>query len=264
MSAGVRTINLRKTEAVEWTFDVEDGSDEVSGSLSYTDDFEGWKDRAPSFKSPHPDYPGLKLKKISATRVEGLQVKVKLDYKDTSSTAEYPGREPKDEVSESKRYSIEAPTTEEPLLTFHGFALLSDAKKQALQELMQSAKTKEDYEKAEEVIAADEIGTKVISKIRKGIEAYLNPGIVWVERYRTKNLASLELSKVGNIFETVPGNPPDIGSRTWLYVGLTGNQDDDNDGEYWSIERRWQASERGGWDEDLYSEESEGGGGGGE
>lgn len=258
MSTGVKKINLKKTESVEWEFEAEDGSDEVNGSLSYTDDFDGWQARAPLFKSVHPDFPGMRLKKISANRIEGAQVKVKLGYKTTAATAEYPGRDPSVEPSTAKRYSIEAPTTEEPLLTFHGFSTLSDSKKQALQELMQSARTKEDYEKAEEVIGeGDEIGTKAIAKIRKGIEAYLNPGIVWVERYKTKNLATLELDKVGNIFASVPGSPPDIGSRTWLYVGLTGNQNDENDGEYWDIERRWQASERGGWDTDLYGEAGE-------
>lgn len=256
--AGVKKINLTKTESVEWEFESEDGSDEVNGSLSYTDDFEGWQSRAPLFKSVHPDFPGMKLKKINGIRIEGGQVKIKLSYKATSETAEYPGRDPSAEPSTAKRYSIEAPTTEEPLLTFHGFSSLSDEMKQTLQELMQSSKSKEDYEKAEEVIGDDEIGNKVLEKIRKGYEGYLNPGIVWVERYKTKDLATVELNKVGNIYGTVPGSPPDIGSRTWLYVGLTANQNDENDGEYWDIERRWQASERGGWDEDLYGEESEG------
>ena len=259
--SGAKKINIFRTEAAEWTYEAEDGSDDVVGSITYTDDFEGWGSRAPLFKSPHPYYPGMLLKTIKANRVEGDQVKVALGYKATSSTAEYPGREEKEEVEESKRYSIEAPTTEEPLLTFRGFAALDDAKKQALQELMQSAKTAEDYKKAEKAIAEDEAGVMAISKIRKGYEGYLNPGIVWVERFRTKDLGSLELSKVGNIVKDVPGTPPDMGTRTWLYVGLTGNQDEENDGEYWSIERRWQASERGGWDEDLYADDVEGGGG---
>lgn len=239
-------ISVTQTEGVDWEFEIENGSNKVTAMGTYTDDYEDWMARAPNGGSPHPDFPALRLKKLKGKRTPGLMIEVTLNYEAFSAEFTFPGRE----AGKIKRYGIDPSTTEEPLLTNHLFKDLSDAEKEALQELMTSSKSDDDFTKASEKVKS-EAGLKALGKIRLGIEAYLNPGLVWVERFTTKNLDDLELDKILTTTDSPPGNIPSTeDERNWLY--LAGPASPLEDGEHWDIEKRWQLSEKGKWDPDLY------------
>jgi hypothetical protein len=242
----MKKTNIVQTEAVDWKLKIEEGSNKVVLNTAYYDDFVNWVNRAPSLGSPNKDLPALRLKSIEPDRLEGDMIKVNLVYEAVSPEATYPGRSP----GAIKRYAMEVSTSEEPLLVNHLFKDLPDLQKQALLELMASSKTAEDFEKAVAAVTSSE-GVKAIAKIRRGIEAFLNPGLVWVERYTTKRLADLDLSDILTTTNNPPGPCPSSGSlRNWLYMAGPANPLED--GEHWEIERRWMLSEKGKWDPDLY------------
>lgn len=243
----IKKVNLKKTEAVEWELEIEAGSNTITATLAYTDEYEGWVARCPNLGSPHPDFPALRLKKIKPIREEGGIVRVRLGFEANDPEAQYPGRNP----GKVERYSMDLSSTEEPLLTNEMFKDLPDDEAEALQELLQSARSKDDFTKASGAVSSGQ-GVKAIEKIRKGREAYLNPGMVWVERFTTKTLSDLDISSILTTTNSPPGPCPSAGSqRNWLYLGGTANPNDD--GETWEVEKRWQLSEKGKWDSDLYS-----------
>lgn len=241
-----RKINIKKTESVEWECEFDFNSNKVPASICYVDDFAGWIGRAPKAFSAHPDIPELALVKIKGSRLDGNLIKVTLSYESNNPEATYPGREPQ----LVKRYALEPTTGEEPLLTNAIFKDISDAEKESIQQLIASSKTRADFATAETAVAS-EAGKKAISKIRKGTEAYLNPGLVWTERFTTKNLDDLDLGKILTTTNKPPGPCPSSGSeRNWLF--LSGPASPHDDGRSWDIEKRWQLSEKGKWDTDLY------------
>ncbi|MES2923682.1 MAG: hypothetical protein V4819_19160 [Verrucomicrobiota bacterium] len=239
-------IDIKKTEAVEWTLKLESGSNKVVGKLSYTDEHEGWFARAPLIDSPHPDVPALLLKTIEPKRVEGGIVEVSLSYESNDPDATYPGRE----AGKIKRYNLELTSGEEPLLKNHLFKDISSAEQEVLQGLLNSSKAVGDFSYAVENTSSEAAG-HAIAKIRKGIDAFLNPGMIWVERFTTKDLGDLEISKILTTTSNPPGGCPSGGAtRNWLYLGGTAGQS--QDGKSWDIEKRWQLSEKGKWDIHLY------------
>ncbi len=242
----VQKINLAQTYTSDWELELEAGSNKVLGKLSYEDDYEDWMTRAPNIGSAHPDISALLLRKIKAERLQGDIVKVKLEFENNDPTATYPGRDP----GAIKRYSLETSLTEEPLLRHDAFKDLTETEMVALQELLSSSKLTEDFTKAARTVTSA-AGLKAIEKIKKGIEAFLNPGMVWVERFSTKDLEEIDLGKIRTTTSTPPGPCPSSGSeRNWLYMG--GNANPSSDGEVWDIDKKWQLSEKGKWDSDLY------------
>lgn len=247
-STNVRKINIVATESVDWEFEIEVGATKVPASLSYTDDFDGWLGRAPTLNSAHPDIPALLLKKIKGTRQEGGVIKVTLSYECNNPDVTYPGRD----AGKIKRYHMEPGAGEEPLLTNYLFKDLSDTEKQAALELLASTKSTEDFSKASAALTSTP-GIKLIAKVRKGIEAYRSPTLVWVERFTTNTLADVELTKMLKTTETPPGHCPEAGSaRNWLRLAPTVSPEED--GKHFNIENRWELSLPGGWDPDLYSD----------
>jgi hypothetical protein len=245
-------IDLKKTECVDWSLKIVAESNKVSGGFAYTDKFEGWFSRAPTLNSAHPDVPALKLTEISPTRQDGGLVKVSLSYECNDPDATYPGRE----KGKIKRYSIEPTEGEEPLLTFHKLVDLIDASKEAIGQLLSSSRTPADFAAATAAIGADPLALFAVDKIRDSRETYLDGGLVWVERFMTKDLNDLELSKHLKIYADPPGDPPTLPEGcNWLYkAGPAAPQDD---GESWEIEKRWFASNPGGWDDWFYGEDEE-------
>lgn len=246
-----RRISVTKTEAVEWEFEMDFASNKVPATVSYTDDFTNWLSRVPKANSNHPDYNALQLVKFKGSRIDGGMIKVTLYYESNSSEANYPGREP----SLVKRYSLEPADYEESLLTFHKLKDLVDASKEAIGELLASSRTKTDFQKATTAIGADPLALFAVDKIREGKEAYLNSGLMWVERFQTKNLEDLDLAQNLKIAASVPGNPPSLpAGANWLY--RAGPASPNDDGESWEIEKRWMASGPGGWDTFFYGSDA--------
>lgn len=238
--------NVVKLEDVEWEFELEVGSNKVTAKGGYRDDYENWMARCPIPGSAHPDITALTLKKISAKRQEGWVIDVKLSYECNDPDANYPGRE----KGKIKRYHMEPSAGEEPLLTNQLFKDLTDAEQQVIIGLMNSGKQAGDFSYATENTSSEQ-ADKAIAKIRKGIEAYRNPGLIWVERFSTNTLADVELPKILKTVAEPPGNAPSAGSeRDWLRLAPTVNPHDD--GKTWDIENRWELSLPGKWDPDLY------------
>lgn len=247
----VTHINVKKTEGVLWEFELEVGSNTVSCAGEYTDDYKDWLKRCPEANSAHPDFPALKLKKIKGKRQPGDLITVSLTYESNNPDADYPGRE----KGKIKRYSIRPNAGEEPFLTFHKLDDLEDASREAIGELLASSRTKEDFEKAIGTVGLSgpdsTLATLAIGKIRKGIEAYKHAGIVWVERFTSSDINDLECDKFYTIDTAVPGNPPTLSDgANWLRI--PGTAEPNEDGETWEIERMWEASLRGGWDDWFY------------
>lgn len=247
-AAAVKRIDVSKTDGVDWEFEIDSESQKATSELGYTDEFEGWLERAPEVGSEHPDYGALKLTKIKGKRLPGLQVAVTLSYATSNPEAAYPGRAPK----VVKRYSLQIGLSDEPLLTFPAFAGLGDTILEALAELISSEKSKDDFAKATAAVSADENALKAIALIRKGTEAYLVPKVTWLERYTSKTLPPV--AGIGKI-ATPPGSPPEFGDRTWLNMGYTANHTEN--AEAYEIEHGFDLSGPGGWDTTLYGTEEE-------
>lgn len=244
--------NIVKTESVDWDYQVTSGSNTATCSGSYKDDYIGWESRCPYLDSPHPDIPALLLQSIKAKREEGQLIKVDLQYSTSDPAKPAPGRDPNKTPEENTvyRYAIEPTASEEPLLTNELFKDLADKEKSALLELMASNKNKEAFTAAADVVTSNE-GLKAIAKIRKGVESYLSPGTVWVERFVTKNPDDIWLGIHLTTTDTPRGPCPACGvARNWLYMAGPLNPHDD--GICWDAERRWQLSLPGKWDPDFY------------
>lgn len=254
MKTHEKKIDLTKTESVEWDFEMDFASSTVPAVLTYTDDFDGWMKRVPEGYSSHPEIPVLTLKKFKGTRLEGGMIKVTLNYECSDPSAEF-GFRGKGPI---KRYNLEPSSGEEPLLTFHKLDEVSDDIKEALGELVASSRKREDFAKALAAISAggppEPLALLAIEKIRKGIEGYRHAGIMWVERFMTTNINDMDCAKFFTI-QTPPGNPPElVGGANWLYV--PGTADVQSNGRSWEMERRWEASLKGGWDDWLYAAET--------
>ena len=59
------------------------------------------------------------------------------------------------------------------------------------------------------------------------------------------------MNDIGNISEPSGEVPELAGGRNWLLNGVTQTQE----GKSYRIEMEWLASDRGGWDEDIYKDE---------
>lgn len=239
-------VSLTQEEGVEWTYKVSAGDNKARSTRTYTDDVTGWESRCPKLGSRHPNFAELFLVDIEARGIPGGMVSVSLIYESVDEEATYPGRDP----GRVKRYDMEVTTEEEHILAHQRYADLSAAEREAL--LAISNGTFEDNAgNSYESKVTSARGKEALAKIRKGITHYLVPGIVWVEKFNTHSLGDLDIANVGNI-DSPPGSPPSGGSRNYLYIGATGSMSED--GESFSVERRWRLSGRNGWDPELYND----------
>ncbi len=243
-------INLQKTQSVNWNLKIEASSNKVSGNLSYTDNFEGWFARAPDIGSSHPDVPALLLVSLSAQREEGSVIKVDLGYESNNPEAQYPGRKP----GKIKRYRIERTGGEEPLLKHPLFGKLLPDEQKTLESFMNSDRDDEAYETARAALDPEPFCLYLLKKLRTGVEAWVYAGMTWVETFMTNDWSDLDLKKVGKIYNA-PGPAPTLDSpANWLYMSVTA--DPTEDGKFWNVERRFEASLETGWDEDLYAQDT--------
>jgi hypothetical protein len=239
-------ISIRKVEQVHWKFKISTSSNKVTASGAYEDDYVGWMLRMPALNSPHPEIPALRLKDIDADRQPGEKILVTLSYESNDPNADYPGREKKT----IKLYSMEPGAGEEPLLTNQLFKNFTDEEKTAALELVSSSKKPEDFDTATSKLTSS-AGILFLEKVRKGIEAYRNPSLVWVERFSSKSLEDVELSKILKTTSNPPGNAPSPGAER-NYLRLPPSVTPNDDGESWNFENRWELSLRGKWDPDIY------------
>lgn len=242
-------VNVVKTHDYTWEIEVSSDSNKVTSKLKYSDTFVNWQDRCPALGSAHPDFSGMVLKKIKASRIPGNIVEVELAYESWDVSASYPGR-PAD-TDPITLYDVEIGEGEEPLLAHKRYAELSTAERTALSEILngniyKDEATKELWEKA----ITSERGLEALSKIRKTITSTKVSGLIYIEKKTITSLADIEYAKVNTIQEPPAGADTPSGYN-WLYITprVTANAD----GASWQIEKRWQLSGSGGWDAQLYA-----------
>jgi hypothetical protein len=139
---------------------------------------------------------------------------------------------------------------EEPLLSHKRYKELPAKELEALQ-LLQSGKDKDDQGNKLRDKVESARGKEALSKIERGQTSYYSPRVTWKESWvRDKAVKAAELNDIGNIDDPNGPAPPLAGGRNWLLNGATQTQD----GKSFRIEMEWLASDRGGWDAEIYTD----------
>ena len=167
-------------------------------------------------------------------------------------TCQYAGAESRDEEAEKTHavYTMGLSLSEEPLLSHQRYEALPAKEREALQ-LIQSGRDKDDQgNRLRDKVESDR-GKEALAKIERGQTSYYSPRVTWRESWvRDQPAGAAELNAIGNISSPSGPAPPLAGGRTWLLNGVTQTQE----GTSFRIELEWLASDRGGWDPDLYTD----------
>lgn len=164
----------------------------------------------------------------------------------------YAGAEEKAEEDEKANavYTMGLSLSEEPILSHIRYKDLNAKEREAIQ-LITSGKEKDDEgNKLRDKVESD-LGKEVLGKIDRGQTSYYSPRVTWRESWvRDKPAKASELNDIGNI-ATPNGPAPGLaGGRNWLLNGVTQTQE----GKSFRLEMEWLASDRGGWDPDIYKD----------
>lgn len=192
--------------------------------------------------SVHPEVPFVWASGITARVMEGNIAELTCVYTGAEES------EDDEQGASAPVYTMGLSLSEEPLLTFAGYDTISDEEREALQAIITGKETDADGDPWKDRISSTE-GLQALGKIQRGQTSYYSPRITWRESFvRNKGVRTSELNKIGEI-DTPPGAPSLAQGRTWLLNGVTQEQE----GNSFRIEREWLASDRGGWDPDIYS-----------
>ena len=165
-------------------------------------------------------------------------------------TCHYAGAEPKENEKENAVYTMGLSLAEEPLLSHKRYKELPAKELEALQ-LIQSGKDKDDQGNKLRDKVESQRGKEALNKIERGQTSYYSPRVTWKESWvRDKAVKAAELNNIGKIDEPLGPVPPLAGGRNWLLNGATQTQD----GKAFRIEMEWLASDRGGWDAEIYTD----------
>jgi hypothetical protein len=194
--------------------------------------------------SPHPEVPFVALDSATARVSEGDLAEI---------TVHYAGAEPKEPENEkaSATYSMGLSLSEEPLLSHPRYKDLPEAEVEALKAIA-GGKDKDDAGAPLKDKVQSDLGKEALAKIQRGQVSYYSPKVTWRESWvRDKAAGAAELNKIGGI-DTPSGPAPELAQgRNWLRNGVTQTQE----GASFRIEVEWLASDRGGWDPDIYQDE---------
>ena len=165
-------------------------------------------------------------------------------------TCQYAGAEEKENEKANAVYTMGLSLSEEPLLSHLRYKNLPQKERESIQ-LIQSGKDKDDQgNKLRDKVTSDR-GKEALAKTDRGQTSYYSPRVTWRESWvRTKPAEAAELNKIGNI--DIPNGPaPQLAAtRNWLLNGVTQTQD----GKAFRLEAEWLASDREGWDPDIYND----------
>ncbi len=191
----------------------------------------------------HPEVPFIEISQVTATFTEGDLAEI---------TCQYAGAEEKDEENEKANavYTMGLSLSEEPLLSHLRYKDIPQKEREAIQ-LIQSGKDKDDQgNKLRDKVETDR-GKEALGKIDRGQTSYYSPRVTWRESWvRDKPASAAELNDIGNI-ATPTGPAPELaGDRNWLKNGVTQTQE----GKAFRLENEWLASDRGGWDAQIYND----------
>ena len=155
-----------------------------------------------------------------------------------------------DEEAASATYTMGLSLSEEPLLSHYRYRDLDDDEVEALKGIA-SGKDKDDSGNAYKDQITSLLGKEALKKIMRGQVSYYSPKVTWRESItRNTGVRNTDLNKIGEI-DTPSGPAPALStSRNWLLNGVNQTQE----GSSFRIEREWLASDRGGWDPDIYTD----------
>ena len=195
--------------------------------------------------SPHAEVPFVTLDTVSAKVTEGDLAEI---------TCTYAGADPSQNDGEDKNpvtYSMGLSLSEEPLLSHPRYKDLDPDEVEALKALA-SGREKDDQGAAYKDKVTSDLGKEALAKIMRGQVSYYSPKVTWRESFvRSRGVKPSELNKIGNI-DTPRGPVPALANgRNWILNGVTQTQE----GASFRIEREWLASDRGGWDKDIYDDD---------
>ena len=189
----------------------------------------------------HPEIGFIAVSQATANFTEGDLAEI---------TCQYAGAEEKENEKANAVYTMGLSLSEEPLLSHLRYKNLPQKEREAIQ-LIQSGKDKDDQgNKLRDKVTSDR-GKEALAKTDRGQTSYYSPRVTWRESWvRTKPAEAAELNKIGNI--DIPNGPaPQLaGTRNWLLNGVTQTQD----GKAFRLEAEWLASDREGWDSDIYND----------
>ena len=191
----------------------------------------------------HPEIPFIRVSEATARFNEGDLVEIICQYAGAEAT--YPEHE-----KDNATYSMGLSLSEEPLLSHIRYKDLPGAEREAIQQI-QSGKDKDDQGNKLRDKVTSELGLEALGKVDRGQTAYYSPRVTWRESWVRDNPATAaELNDIGNIATPSGPAPALAGGRNWLLNGVTQTQE----GASFRLEMEWLASDRGGWDEQLYND----------
>jgi hypothetical protein len=191
--------------------------------------------------TPHPEISFISVDSATAQVTEGDIAQI---------TCNYAGTDNADNEASKTTYSLGLSLSEEPLLSNKKFQSLDDGEVEALQAII-SGKDKDAAGAAYKDKVTSALGKKALEKIQRGQTSYYSPKVTWRQAtVRKASAASSDLQKIGKIDEPDGRQPSLSDGRNWLYNGVTQTQE----GGSYRIEREWIASDRGGWDSDIYDD----------
>lgn len=191
--------------------------------------------------TPHPEIPFISVDNATAQVSEGDIAQITCNYAGTDNSNNDPAK---------TTYTLGLSLSEEPLLSHKKFRDLEADEVEALQGII-SGKDKDSSGSAYKDKVTSALGKKALEKIQRGQTSYYSPKVTWRQATVKKaSAASSDVRKIGKIDEPDGRQPSLSDGRNWLYNGVTQTQE----GGSYRIEREWIASDRGGWDEDIYDD----------
>ncbi|MCX6878924.1 MAG: hypothetical protein NTW21_34710 [Verrucomicrobia bacterium] len=191
--------------------------------------------------TPHPEISFITVSQVTANFTEGDLAEI---------TCQYAGAEEKEDEKANAVYTMGLSLSEEPLLSHLRYKNLAEKEREAIK-LIQSGKDKDDQGNRLRDKVTSARGIEALAKIDRGQTSYYSPRVTWRESWvRNRPVEAEELNKIGNI-DTPSGPAPTLaGTRNWLRNGVTQTQD----GKAFRLELEWLASDRDGWDADIYTD----------
>lgn len=191
--------------------------------------------------TPHPEIPFISVDNATAQVSEGDIAQITCNYAGTDNTTNDPNK---------TSYTLGLSLSEEPLLSHKKFRDLEADEVEALQGII-SGKDKDSSGTPYKDKVTSALGKKALEKIQRGQTSYYSPKVTWRQAtVRKASAASSDVRKIGKIDEPDGRQPSLSDDRDWLYNGVTQTQE----GNSYRIEREWIASDRGGWDADIYDD----------
>jgi hypothetical protein len=193
--------------------------------------------------TPHPEVSFLSVDNATAKVTEGDLAEI---------TCNYAGAEAKTDEEEkaAMTFGLGLSLSEEPLLSNYRYKDLAEAEVEALKAIA-GGKDKDEAGAAYKDKITSARGKEALKKIMRGEVSYYSPKVAWRESVtRDKGVRNTDLNKIGEI-DTPTGPAPELAKgRNWLLNGVSQTQE----GGSFRIEREWLASDRGGWDPDIYTD----------